>query len=180
MILGSCFHVILETLWKCFMSFLKNKCKIYILSKLLYFSWEGHRFLWLGASWSSMAAWSPRCLPDASQMPSRCLPDASQMPRRCLSDASSLNDFFSMILFSMIPPQGSLLYHRSSNKSPSMIPLDWFLFHDSSNGFTKKLCLGSRAGVIFIAYLLGRPKTMKIQLFWYGPVAGHGQHKVQI
>ena len=88
------------------------------------------------------------CLPDASQMPS----DASQMPFRSLSDASSLNDFFSMIFFSMIPPQGSLLYHRSSNESPSMIPLDRFLFHDSSNGFTKKLCLGSRAGVILLLY----------------------------
>jgi hypothetical protein len=52
-------------------------------------------------------------------MPPRCLPDASQMLPRCLSDASSLNDFFSMILCSMIPPQGPLLYHRSSNESSS-------------------------------------------------------------
>ena len=79
-------------------------------------------------------------LPDVSQMPL----DASQMPLRCFFSKW----FFSMILCSMIPPQGSLLYHRSSNESSSMIPLDWFLFHDSSNGFTKKLCLGSRAGVI--------------------------------
>ena len=105
---------------------------IYIVIELLHSSRDRPWASWpLGAS-----TWS--------------FPDVSQMPPRCLSDASSLNDFFSMILCSMIPPQGSLLYHRSSNESSSMIPLDWFLFHDSSNGFTKKLCLGSRAGVIFV------------------------------
>ena len=42
-----------------------------------------------------MAAWSPGCLPDASQMPARCLPDVSQMPPgcsrpRCLPDVSQM------------------------------------------------------------------------------------------
>ena len=80
---------------------------------------------------------------DASQMPPRCLSDASQMPPRCLPDASSLNDFFSMILCSMIPPQGSLLYHRSSSDASFMITRHGFLLHDSLNWCTKKLCLWS-------------------------------------
>jgi hypothetical protein len=42
------------------------------------------------AYWSPMASWSPRCFPDASQMPPRCFPDASQMLPRCFPDASRM------------------------------------------------------------------------------------------
>ena len=144
-----------NSVWGLALGSLKNKCNFCILAEIasIFEIWsllEPH-----GRLDSQMP---PRCLPDASQMPPRSLPEAShmpprclpmppRMPLRCLSNASSLNYFFSMILFSMIPPQGSLLYHRASNESPSMIPLDLFLFHDSSNGFTKKLFLVSRAGV---------------------------------
>ena len=103
----------------------KTRCKITILKYFLYCSWEGNRFLCFGASWSPMASWSPRCLPDASL----------------------LNDFFSMILLPMIPPQWSLLYDCSSNDSSSMILRHRFLFHDFSSWFTKNsvwgLVLGS-------------------------------------
>ena len=59
-------------------------------------------------------------------MSPRCLADASQMPPRCLPDPCLLND-------------------SSSKDSSSMIPCHWFLFHDFSNWFTRKLCFGSRA-----------------------------------
>ena len=51
--------------------------------KLSHSSWERHRFLWFGASWSPMASWSPRCLPDAPQFPPylRCATDASAIFR---------------------------------------------------------------------------------------------------
>ena len=41
--------------------------------ELLHFNREGHRFLWFGASWSSMASWS---------LGSPLTPFVSQMPRR--------------------------------------------------------------------------------------------------
>ena len=44
----------------------KPACEVNALNHILHFSWGRHRFLWLGASWSPMAAWSPRCFPDAS------------------------------------------------------------------------------------------------------------------
>ena len=59
--------------------------------ELLHFSWEGHRFLWFGASWSLLelpgASWSFLELPGASGSllePPRCLPDASQKTPRSL------------------------------------------------------------------------------------------------
>ena len=79
----------------------------------------------------------PGCQPDASQVLPRCLPDASQMPSRCIPAASQLHHH-SIIL----------LYDFSSKDSSSIIPRHWFLLHDSSSWFTKKLSLGSRAGVI--------------------------------
>jgi hypothetical protein len=67
-----------HTLWS------DPQCKINILTQFLHFSRDGRRFLWFGASWSSMASWSPRCLPDASWMPPSypLTPVVSQMPRR--------------------------------------------------------------------------------------------------
>ena len=51
---------------------------------MLHFSWEGHRFLWFGASWSSMAGWSPRCLP---------VPPLPPMCRRCLPEISLVKKY---------------------------------------------------------------------------------------
>ena len=124
---------------------IKKQCKIITLMQLLDSNWEGHRFLWFGASWSPMASWSPRCLPDASQMPPRCLPmpprclsDASQMPLRCLSDASQmpLRCFFSKwfllydSLFNDSSPRisslSSLLQRVPLHDSSWLISLAWF------------------------------------------------------
>ena len=60
---------------------------------------------------------------------------------------------------STLPPQWFLLYDSSSNDFSFMIPCHWFLFHDLSNWFTKKLCLGSHAGVIYIYIYIYRYPT---------------------
>ena len=87
----------------------------------------------------------PRCLPDASQVPPRYFADAPQMHSRWL------------------PPQRFVLYDSSSKDSSSMIPRHSFLFHDSSNWFTKKLCLGSRAGVTsFSRYLFKKQQGFHV------------------
>jgi hypothetical protein len=95
--------------------------------QLLHFSWERHRFLRFGASWSPMAAWSPRCLPDASQMPPRCLPDASQMPLRCFfSKWFLLYDSLFNDSSSRISSLSSLLQRVPLHDSSWLISLPWF------------------------------------------------------
>ena len=90
----------------------KTLCIINLLIKLLHSSREGHRCLCFGASWSPMAFWSPRCLPDFSRMPPRYL-----------------------------SRQWFLLYDSPSNVSSSMISslcllLQSFLLHDSSSSIS--------------------------------------------
>ena len=78
----------------------------------------------------------PRCFPDASQMPPRCFPDASQVLPRCFQDPKCPRDASHDI---HIPSRWLL-----SLKLPQM----------ASKCFSKRFCLGSRAGVIYYYYRL--------------------------
>ena len=84
--------------------------------QFLHFSREGHLFLRFGASWSPMAAWSPRCLPDASQMPLRCFSSWWFLLYDSLFNASS----------SRISSLSSLLQRVPLHDSSWLISLPWF------------------------------------------------------
>ena len=79
-----------------------------------------------------------RCFPDAFQMPLRCLSDACQMLLRCCADASQLRCLSS-----------------ASQVSLAFRFLQMFFNSDTSR-FQSKICLGSRAGVIYSTCVLGR------------------------
>ena len=91
--------------------------------QLLHSSWEGRRYLWFGASWSPMASWSPRCMPDACQMPAGCLPDVSQMPPRCLPDPC----FQEIIWLGSRAGPGSLVNHIT--KTVYIFCELWLIWH---------------------------------------------------
>ena len=128
----------------------------------------------------------PKCLPNASQMSPKCFPDASKMPLRWLSDAFQIPDA------SQMPPKSCsiafssmILLHRSHSAMmtkdssdmndvfSSMILLHWPLFHDSSSWF-RKTCLGSRAGVILISYLLDLFNYISLIILDYISVRARG------
>ena len=123
--------------------------------------------------WARSAQMLPKCFPNVSQMPPKCLPNPSQMPLRCLSDDSQMSPRSQMprrCLPSLAPLLSSPWFYsiditHGSQMYPKwwygvmmiydmMFSPPWFFFIDFSSMIlqvgSKKTCLGSRAGVIYI------------------------------